>query len=134
MNAAMAWSVEMPAPVVMIEDTLVADNVYEDLLGVTFWKTSSKQTHMLVVKLETSTQEAKSEPSSQLATDTSMQAILAYLRKHNLADTENKLKEELKKREAASATPIQPSDPEVGNVLATYRSDGDPSSYESAYR
>lgn len=78
-------------------------------------------------------QEAKSEPSGQLTTDTSMQAILAYLRKHNLADTENKLKEELKKREAASATPIQPSDPEVGNVLATYRSDGDPSSYESAY-
>jgi len=61
-----------------------------------------------------------------------MNAILAYLRKNNLGDTESKLKEELKKREIATAS-ATPSDPEVGNVLATYRSDGDPSSYGSAY-
>ena len=48
------------------------------------------------------------------------------------------LKEELKKREVASAVAPPPStaaaDPEVGNVLASYKSDGDPSSYISAYK
>ena len=79
-------------------------------------------------------QEIKSEPSSPLPTDPAMQAILAYLRKHNLTDTETKLKDELKKREVVAPIVAQASDPEVGNVLAAYRSDGDPSSYESAYR
>ena len=76
--------------------------------------------------------EIKSEPSQHVS-DPTMNAILAYLRKNNLGDTESKLKEELKKREIATAS-ATPSDPEVGNVLATYRSDGDPSSYGSAYR
>jgi len=79
-------------------------------------------------------QEIKSEPQSPLPSDPAMQAILAYFRKHNLTETENKLKDEVKKREAAAPIVAQASDPEVGNVLAAYRSDGDPSSYESAYR
>ena len=79
-------------------------------------------------------QEIKSEPLSPLPSDPAMQAILAYFRKHNLTETENKLKDELKKREVAAPIVPQVSDPEVGNVLAAYRSDGDPSSYESAYR
>ena len=78
-------------------------------------------------------EEAQSEEKSAEVSDATMNAILAYLRKNNLNDTESKLKEELKKREAANANATQ-SDPEVGNVLATYRSDGDPSSYGSAYR
>ena len=78
--------------------------------------------------------EVKSEPNSPLPTDPAMQAILAYLRKHNLGDTETVLKDELKKREVAVMKATQILDPEVGNVLAAYRSDGDPSSYESAYR
>ena len=64
-----------------------------------------------------------------------MQAVLAYLRKYNLGDTETMLKEEMKKREVAKPSIVQPtSDPEVGNVLAKYKSDGDPNSYEAAYR
>ena len=51
----------------------------------------------------------------------------------SIVNINNVLKEELKKRELATAS-AAPSDPEVGNVLATYRSDGDPSSYGSAYR
>ena len=79
-------------------------------------------------------QDRKSGQNSPLPTDPSVQAILAYLRKQNLGETEQKLIDEIKKREAASAVATPASDPEVGNVLSAYRSDGDPSSYASAYR
>eukprot|EP00088_Acartia_fossae_P027535 TRINITY_DN2827_c0_g1_i4.p1 TRINITY_DN2827_c0_g1~~TRINITY_DN2827_c0_g1_i4.p1 ORF type:complete len:1180 (-),score=319.58 TRINITY_DN2827_c0_g1_i4:216-3308(-) len=65
-----------------------------------------------------------------------MQAVLAYLRKYNLGDTETMLKEEMKKREVAKPSIVQQqptSETEVGNVLAKYKSDGDPNSYEAAY-
>jgi len=63
-----------------------------------------------------------------------MQAILAFLKKNNLSSTEEQLKAELAKRErlGSSAAAVQP-DNEVGNVLAAYKSDGDPTSYEAAY-
>lgn len=86
------------------------------------------------------------------ATDATMQAIMTFLRKNNLLDTEAKLRDELKKREASSssssgaaaggsggsggsssAAPTA-ADNEVGNVLSSYKSEGDPSSYESAYK
>lgn len=98
--------------------------------------------------------EVKTEPGIAVDTpppsDATMQAIMAFLRKNNLMDTETKLKEELKKREASSSSsssgasnngssrPIAAApaaaDQEVGNVLASYKSEGDPSSYESAYK
>jgi len=76
------------------------------------------------------------------ANSSNVNAILEYLRKHNLADTESKLLEEIKKKEIstnsntptpATTLPPMPAEAEVGNVLAKYRSDGDPSSYSDAY-
>ena len=85
--------------------------------------------------------------------DATMQAIMTFLRKNNLLDTESKLRDELKKREVTSSAgssisggavgsglsrPIAAApataDHEVGNVLASYKSEGDPTSYESAYK
>jgi hypothetical protein len=103
------------------------------------------------------TPEVKTEPGSSgmdppPPAEATMQAIMAFLRKNNLLDTEAKLRDELKKREVSSissggggggnvAASSRPSvaaatgaDNEVGNVLASYKSEGDPSSYESAYK
>ncbi len=107
------------------------------------------------IKTETGTGEGMDPPP----TDATMQAIMAFLHKNNLLDTEAKLRDELKKREASSigggcgsnsggavggttatggrpigAAPTTAADNEVGNVLASYKSEGDPSSYESAYK
>jgi len=57
-----------------------------------------------------------------------MHAILAFLKKNNLTSTE----ELANMQGGASATAVQP-DTEVGNVLAAYNSDDDPTSYETAY-
>ena len=83
------------------------------------------------VKQEAGEQPPGSAPGLDSST---MQAILAFLKKNNLSSTEEQLKAELAKRErlGSSAATVQP-DNEVGNVLAAYKSDGDPTSYEAAY-
>ena len=84
------------------------------------------------VKVEPGT-EAPPPPSAMESS--TMQAILAFLKKNNLKGTEEALKSELMKvasKGVASVT--QPDINEVGNVLAAYKSEGDPSSYEAAYR
>ena len=62
-----------------------------------------------------------------------MQAILAFLKKNNLTSTEEQLKAELAKMQGGSSAPTVQPDTEVGNVLAAYKSDDDPTSYEAAY-
>merc|ERR1712112_793707 len=63
-----------------------------------------------------------------------VQAILAFLKKNNLTGTEELLKTELAKVNGAGGpVPAVPQDNEMGNALATYKSDGDPSSYDEAY-
>ena len=66
-----------------------------------------------------------------------MQAILAFLRKNNLKSTEDMLKSELQKvekNETTTTASVGQQDQEVGNVLASYKSDGDPSNYVAAYK
>jgi len=61
--------------------------------------------------------------------------ILAFLKKNNLKGTEEALKNELGKAAAKGVANVQQPDiNEVGNVLAAYKSEGDPTSYEAAYR
>jgi len=79
--------------------------------------------------------EVKSEPapgpSSGLVESTTMQAIMAFLRKNNLKGTEETLKKELTKYEKSQA--VREGTDDVSNVLVSYKSDGDPTSYEAAY-
>jgi len=84
---------------------------------------------------------AKKEGEHIGADSSNFNDILAYLRKYSLADTESKLLEEIKKKEKsnnscnspATTMPTVSAETEVGNVLAKYRSDGDPNSYNDAY-
>jgi hypothetical protein len=113
---------------------------------------SMTEQHSAEVKSESGSGGGMDPPPS----DATMQAIMAFLRRNNLMDTETKLKEELKKREAtpssggggaagsggsggraaaaAPAAAAAAADQEVGNVLASYKSEGDPTSYEAAYK
>jgi len=69
--------------------------------------------------------------------NSTMQALLAFLKKNNLKGTEEALKAELAKKDSTHSggggVVAQP-DSEVGNVLAAYKSDGDADSYEAAYK
>merc|ERR1711915_357487 len=71
--------------------------------------------------------------SNNLMESSTMQAILAFLKKNNLTSTEEQLKSELSKMQGGSSAPAVQPDTEVGNVLAAYKSDDDPTSYEAAY-
>ena len=62
-----------------------------------------------------------------------MQAIFAFLKKNNLTSTEEQLKAELAKVQGGASAPTVQPNTEVGNVLAAYRSDDNPTSYEAAY-
>ena len=65
---------------------------------------------------------------------TTVQAILAFLKKNNLTGTEEQLQKELAKASGnGGQVAAAPKDIEMGNALATYKSDGDPSSYDEAY-
>ena len=68
--------------------------------------------------------------------NTTVQAILAFLKKNNLTGTEELLKTELAKASGGSggvSGSVSAPDNEMGNALATYKSDGDPSTYDDAY-
>jgi len=86
--------------------------------------------------------EVKTEPGAEggapgaLVESSTMQAILAFLKKNNLKGTEEALKVELSKAAAKGVAAVtQPDMNEVGNVLAAYKNiEGDPNSYEAAYR
>lgn len=85
------------------------------------------------VKTESGVDHAAS--NSNLVESSTMQAILAFLKKNNLKSTEDALKNELSKASVkGGASVTQPDINEVGNVLASYKSEGDPTSYEAAYR
>ena len=56
---------------------------------------------------------------------------MAFLRKNNLKGTEETLKKELTKYEKSQA--VREGTDDVSNVLVSYKSDGDPTSYEAAY-
>ena len=72
--------------------------------------------------------------NGQLNDSSTVAAILAFLKKNNLTGTEELLKKELAKgNEAGGGVAAVPQDNEMGNALATYKSDGDPSSYDEAY-
>ena len=65
---------------------------------------------------------------------TTVQAILAFLKKNNLTGTTEQLQKELAKATGnGGQVAAVPKDIEMGNALATYKSDGDPSSYDEAY-
>ena len=65
---------------------------------------------------------------------TTVQAILAFLKKNNLTSTTEQLQKELAKATGnGGQVAAAPKDIEMGNALATYKSDGDPSSYDEAY-
>ena len=65
---------------------------------------------------------------------TTVQAILAFLKKNNLTSTTEQLQKELAKAAGnGGQVAAAPKDIEMGNALATYKSDGDPSSYDEAY-
>merc|ERR1719187_296498 len=78
----------------------------------------------------------KSEPSSEpgpsgsLVESTTMQAIMAFLRKNSLKGTEETLKKELQKYEKLQSSGSSGPTDEVSHVLQSYKSDGDPTSYE----
>jgi len=101
-----------------------------------------RQNHLSeqVVKTEPNppSSEVKTEPEGGGGMDSStMQAILAFLKKNNLKGTEEVLKSELAKLDSSSSVPggpVRQPDNEVGNVLAAYKSEGDADSYEAAYR
>ena len=77
----------------------------------------------------------KQEAGIPALTDSStVAAILAFLKKNNLSGTEEQLKAELAKATGRLQTVAAvPQDNEMGNALAAYKSDGDPSSYDEAY-
>lgn len=95
---------------------------------------SSVASPPVAVKSEIKT-EATVPSVNNLQNDSStVQAILAFLKKNNLTGTEELLKTELAKVNGAGGpVPAVPQDNEMGNALATYKSDGDPSSYDEAY-
>jgi len=65
---------------------------------------------------------------------TTVQTILAFLKKNNLTGTEELLQKELAKINGAGGEQSAGAqDNEMGNALATYKSDGDPFSYDEAY-
>ena len=69
-----------------------------------------------------------------LTDSSTVAAILAFLKKNNLSGTEEQLKAELAKATGRLQTVAAvPQDNEMGNALAAYKSDGDPSSYDEAY-
>ena len=74
-----------------------------------------------------------SSNSTNMVESSTMQAILAFLKKNNLTSTEEQLKAELAKMQGGASAPAVQPDTEVGNVLAAYKSDDDPTSYEAAY-
>eukprot|EP00090_Calanus_glacialis_P040049 TRINITY_DN6978_c0_g1_i1.p1 TRINITY_DN6978_c0_g1~~TRINITY_DN6978_c0_g1_i1.p1 ORF type:complete len:749 (-),score=253.58 TRINITY_DN6978_c0_g1_i1:122-2248(-) len=76
---------------------------------------------------------ASTNSSNMLESSSTMQAILAFLKKNNLTSTEEQLKAELAKVQGGASAPTVQPDTEVGNVLAAYKSDDDPTSYEAAY-
>ena len=81
-------------------------------------------------------QEAGSGSAIPALTDSStVAAILAFLKKNNLTGTEEQLKAELAKATGKTGGVVAavPQDNEMGNALAAYKSDGDPSSYDEAY-
>ena len=56
------------------------------------------------------------------------------LKKNNLTGTTEQLQKELAKATGnGGQVAAAPKDIEMGNALATYKSDGDPSSYDEAY-
>jgi len=79
----------------------------------------------------------KQEPAlggGSLNDSTTVQAILAFLKKNNLTGTTEQLQKELAKATGnGGQVAAAPKDIEMGNALATYKSDGDPSSYDEAY-
>ena len=68
-----------------------------------------------------------------LTDSSTVAAILAFLKKNNLTGTEEQLKAELAKAAGSGTVAAVPQDNEMGNALAAYKSDGDPSSYDEAY-
>ena len=78
-------------------------------------------------------QEAAAIPA--LTDSSTVAAILAFLKKNNLTGTEEQLKAELAKATGTGTGGVAtvPQDNEMGNALAAYKSDGDPSSYDEAY-
>ena len=81
-------------------------------------------------------QEAGPAAAIPALTDSStVAAILAFLKKNNLTGTEEQLKAELAKATGTVTGGVAavPQDNEMGNALAAYKSDGDPSSYDEAY-
>ncbi|CAG7836956.1 unnamed protein product [Allacma fusca] len=76
--------------------------------------------------------EATKAPEASLADKNTLLAVLSFLKKHNLKDTENILKQEAMLSEADMKGGI-PSDTDVQSVLLSYASDENPDEYTDAY-
>ena len=85
------------------------------------------------VKPEPMDTSSSTSSSNMLESSSTMQAIFAFLKKNNLTSTEEQLKAELAKVQGGASAPTVQPNTEVGNVLAAYKSDDDPTSYEAAY-
>lgn len=84
-------------------------------------------------KLSTENNENSSQNDAKTATDKqTLLAVLQFLKKHNLADTEQILRKETGFFEEKLENHEQ-SDSDVTNVLSAYKSEGDPDIYEQTY-
>ncbi|GAB6019682.1 hypothetical protein CHUAL_001238 [Chamberlinius hualienensis] len=69
---------------------------------------------------------------SKISDKNTLLAVLQYLKKHKLTETENQLRKEANFFEQKSESQDQP-ETDVSNVLTAYKSEGDPDIYEQTY-